>query len=125
MAKRITIKQLTRAFEKFPKKVKIEGKLYLVRGLREYKKVAFQSSPWRVGQSGGGVPVKTGNLKEQHRTKIKDLEGRFGVSDKRVKYAPYVHKYRPWLDYAKNKADKSVEKHYKVFMDNILNFIAT
>src|SRR6185369_15807379 len=132
MAKRITEAQLIRAFATTPQAVMREGKIFLQRGLSEYKRVAIQTSPWRVGQSGGGIPVKTGDLKEQHRTVINGLEGRFGVGDKRIPYAEYVHggtpggqmKSRPWLDFARMRANSSVEKHYKAFMNNILAHIA-
>jgi len=131
MSKKITIEQLTRAISNSPQYVKEEGQKFLQRGLSEYKRVANQSAPWRVGQMGGGIPISSGNLRERHYTKIQGLEGKFGVSDSKVKYAGYVHEgtykmeARPWLDYAKNRANKSVEKHYKVFLDNILKFIAT
>lgn len=131
MAKTITASQLIRAFRSAPQEVANEGKIFLTRGLSEYKRVAVQSSPWRVGQTGGGIPVASGNLKEQHRTVISGLEGRFGVGQSRVKYAGYVHEgtskmeARPWLEYARIKADGSVKKHYQVFMDNILKHIAT
>jgi len=139
MAKKITSAQLIRAFKTAPKEVANEGKIFLTRGLSEYKRVAVGSKPWRVGQAGGGIPVATiqssgytgGNLREQHRTVISGLTGRFGVGQSRVKYAGYVHdgtrkmEARPWLEYARTKADGAVKKHYKVFMDNILKHIAT
>lgn len=131
MAKRITVDQLQRALRTAPGEVKTEAKKFLMRGISEYKRVAVQGSPWRIGQSGGGIPRDTGNLREQHRTQIKQWEARFGVGRHRVKYAKYVHdgtrkmQARPWLDYAQNRASTAVEKHYKVFMDNILKHIAT
>jgi hypothetical protein len=131
MAKKITSAQLIRAFRTAPTEVANEGKIFLTRGLSEYKRIALQTKPWKVGQSGGGIPVATGNLREQHRTVISRLTGRFGVGQTRVKYAGYVHdgtrkmEARPWLEYARIKADGAVKKHYKVFMDNILKHIAT
>lgn len=131
MSKKITISQLKTAIARSPLKVKSEANIFLQRGLSEYKRIAVQSAPWRVGGSGGGVPRSTGNLREQHYTKINGFEGRFGVSDKAVRYAGFVHggtkrmKARPWLEYARTKADGAVKKHYQVFMDNILKFIAT
>jgi HK97 gp10 family phage protein len=130
MAKRITAKQLAKALKTAPAEVTTEAKKFLQRGLSEYKRVAVQGSPWRVGQQGGGVPRASGNLREMHYTKIKGLSGRFGVNPSKVRYAEYVHggtrkmKKRPWLDYAFNKSEKQIEKHYKVFMDNILSHIA-
>ena len=131
MAKRLTIAQLRRAVETAPGAILTEGKIFLQRGLSEYKRAALQSSPWRIGQSGGGVPRDTGNLRERHRTEISGLEGRFGVSAESVRYASFVHQgtskmeARPWLDSARQRANSAVEKHYKVFMDNILAHIAT
>lgn len=131
MAKKITVKQLKRAFDHSPTEVAKEGRIFLIRGLAEYKRVSLQSTPWRVGSRGGGIPTKSGNLKEKHRTVIKGLEGKFGVSPRAVRYARYVHegtrkmRKRPWLDYARLQADNAVKEHYQTFMDNILKFIAT
>jgi len=131
MSKTITAGQLSRAFIKAPALIENEGKKFLVRGLSEYKRVAVQTAPWRIGQSGGGIPRALGNLREKHRTKIKGLEGIFGVKPSDVKYAGFVHggtrkmEARPWLDFARQKADKAVQKHYGVFMDNVLKQIAT
>lgn len=133
MTKSITAAQLRKAFASSPQAVMQEGKIFLSRGLSEYKRVAVGTKPWRVGQNGGGIPVALkngGNLREQHRTVINGLVGRFGVGQTRVKYAGYVHdgtkkmRARPWLEFARTKADGAVTKHYKVFMDNILKHIA-
>lgn len=131
MPKRVTAKQLRKAFRSSPQEVIKEGKIFLLRGLSEYKRIAVQTAPWRVGKSGGGVPISTGNLREMHRTEIKGLEGRFGVPRRATKYAGFVHggtrrmEKRPWLDFARQRADKAVERHYNTFMDNILAHIAT
>ena len=137
MTKTITVAQLTNISKKFPNEVLKEAKIFLQRGLSEYKRVAVQTSPLKVGQTGGGVPRDTGNLRERHRTKITGLEGRFGVVDSAVPYAKYVHgnkenpvkvkgkniKTRPWLQYARIKADGAVKRHYTKFLDNLFNFI--
>jgi len=131
MPKRITVAQLSLALKTAPQEIKNEAQIFLMRGLSEYKRVAVQTSPWKVGQSGGGIPIASGNLREKHYTKISTFEGRFGVSPTSVRYAGYVHggtrkmKARPWLDYANNKSRAKVEKHYKVFMDKLLSHIAT
>lgn len=133
----ITTAQLKRAIDTAPNEVKRDGQIFLQRGLSEYKRVAVQSAPWRVGQSGGGIPRDTGNLREKHKTKISGLRGTFGVSDQDVKYAKYVHggskptkvkgrniKTRPWLNYAMNRADTKVQQHYNTFLDSIFKHIA-
>jgi len=66
MAKRITIRQLKKAIATSPHEIRNEANNFIVRGLAEYKRIAVQASPWRVGQSGGGIPKKSGNLKEKH-----------------------------------------------------------
>lgn len=139
MSKKITIKQLERAIKTSPREVEREGKIFLQRGISEYKRVAVQSSPWRVGQSGGGIPRDTGNLRERHKTKISGLTASFGVKNQDVPYAKYVHgdrskpvkvrgrniMTRPWLEYARIKADNRVKVHYTMFVDNILKHIAS
>ncbi|MHA1853383.1 MAG: hypothetical protein ACTSUF_07710 [Candidatus Heimdallarchaeaceae archaeon] len=131
MSKKITVAQLTRAFNLAPRTVEIEGMKFLVRGMSEYKRVAIQGSSWKIGQSGGAIPRDKGNLRERHRTRYRGLEGRFGVSDSDVKYAKYVHggtrkmEARPWLNYAMKRGDNAVRKHYSVFMDEVLKIIAT
>jgi len=136
MTKKITVEQLIKALEKNRNKIQREAKLFLQRGLSEYKRAALQTAPWKVGQSGGGIPRETGNLRERHRTTISGLEGKFGVPDSAVPYAKYVHgnrpysvkvkgkniETRPWLEYARVRADGAVKKHYRVFMDNIWKF---
>jgi len=131
MSKKITISQLKIAIARSPLKVKSEALIFLNRGLSEYKRIAVQSAPWRVGGSGGGVPRETGNLREKHYTRVNGFEGRFGVSPNAVRYAQFVHsgtkrmEARPWLEYARTRADGAVKRHYQTFMDNILKFIAT
>jgi hypothetical protein len=128
--RKITVEQLERAVNGAPAVIKKEAQDFLQRGLSEYKKVAVRS-PWRIGESGGGIPVDTGNLRRDHYTRINGLEGRFGVDPNRVRYASFVHEgtrrmqARPWLDYAKIKADYVIRKHYNKFLDNILKTIAT
>lgn len=130
MPRKITAKQLARAVEKAPAKIRREAGAFIVKGMAEYKKVSTQGTPWRVGQSGGAIPRASGKLREHHETKVRGLEGRYGVSTANVRYARYVHKgtrhleARPWLDYAQQKADPKVRKHYNTFLDNIFKSIA-
>lgn len=138
MIKRVTERELIRAFKKAPRVIENEGKKFIIRGVREYKVVAEQGTPWRVGKSGGSIPKDSGNLKQRHKTKISGLSGSYGVSEHDVPYAKYVHgrkareinkrtglESRPWLHYAQKKADKKIEKHYQKFMDVVLKHIAT
>lgn len=138
MVRTITVAQLAAALKRTaPGTIEREGKKFLQRGLSEYKRVAVQESPWKVGQSGGGIPRDTNNLRERHKTKITGLRGQFGVADHDVPYAKYVHgqrwgevnrgngvRSRPWLDYARRRAESKVEQHYQTFLDAVLRSAA-
>lgn len=141
MAKKITIKQLRQAINTSPKAIKQYGSDYIRDGINAYYKIVINTSPWRVGQSGGGAPRKWNGLREAHERQFdfNKLEGRLFVDPKRqankkyqskdikkvIDYAVVVHKGRPWLDYAQKNAEKEIEKAYKVFGDKILKHIAT
>ena len=119
----MTPKELERAFAKAPDIVRNETKDFLVRAIAEVKRVAVQTPPWRVGQRGGGVPVRTGNLRGQHYTRIKEWQASFGVSPQRVRYAVPVHNRRPWLDYARQTAGGKVQSLFAKLGDDILKKI--
>lgn len=130
----IGAKELKAAIDRNPRNVVKQAKTFLVRGLAEYKKVVIRS-PWTTDRSGGGAPVATGNLRDVHITRIADMRGTYGPYIPMAPYAPYVHgiegmprkrtyKLRPWLDYAKEKADSKVEKHYQDMLRNISGDLA-
>ncbi|MDP2654896.1 MAG: hypothetical protein Q8Q08_12820 [Candidatus Omnitrophota bacterium] len=73
-------------------------------------------NPWRIGMSGGGVPVKTGNLRDTHRRTMTKMG--FTIQPT-ANYAQHVHKKRPWLVYAATKNEKKVEKAAKEMLDAI------
>lgn len=128
MTKKITIKQIDIAFKKSPKLISRELNNYIIRSLAEYKRIAV-GSPWKIGQSGGGIPVDTGNLKERHRTTINKFVGKFGVPANSVPYAYAVYfgekgrQGRPWLAYAQSQAEPTVKKLYDKMGDNIIKNI--
>lgn len=125
----IGLKELKRAIDRNPQKVLSETKDFLSRGLAVYKRGIFQS-PWRIGGSGGGVPVKSGHLKDSHITQISGLEGRIGPDINRASYAPYVHfgtrkmQSRPWLDYVKNTKDGEIKILYQRLLQSIVSDLA-
>ena len=107
---------LKEAIRRNPRKVIEETQNFFVRGIREYNSYIIRA-PWRMGASGGGAPVATGNLRDTHAREIRPWDAKIYPT---AKYAPYVHgiagfprkrKYqlRPWLDYAKRSADGAVE----------------
>ena len=87
-------------------------------------------NPWRVGGSGGGVPVDTGNLFIAHETEINKFSAKLFVNNDRAKYASYVHdgtsrmKARPWLEYSKEKNKKAIERLQDDLLKNIVKDLA-
>lgn len=111
---------LRAAIRRNPQKVLDEVNKFLVRGLSKYTK-GIQSEPWRVGGSGGGAPVNTGNLRDTHAKIINRWDARVGPS---APYAGYVHRNRPWLDYVKRTKDQEIQQLEKELLENITNDLA-
>ena len=138
--KKITIKQLQKAVNKAPKEVHLAGKTYIRDGVKTWEKNA-KRKPWRVGMSGGGIPVRTGELKKANESvfNLNKLEGRFKVNENRqapreyksksiktvMDYAVRVHKKRPWMDWTEKKSERELEKLESEFANEILKIIAT
>lgn len=108
-----------------PKKTYDGIQIYLVRAQNVIQGI-YTKNPWRVGGSGGGVPVKTGNLlKKGTGLKIETFRRIFTVDDKKVDYADDVYsgrgsmKARPWLEHAKTTGDKDIEKLQVELLNNI------
>jgi hypothetical protein len=113
---------LTNAIKRNPKQVIKYGREYMRKGLAEYMRT-IRGTPWRVGGSGGGAPVATGNLRDSHLPPI------YGTFQSEIRannvgnadYAKYVHAKRPWLDYAKNQNAEKI----KDLQDKLLQEIVT
>lgn len=127
----IGIKELRAAIKRNPQKVLTEARNFLTRGLASYK-AGIIRSPWKMGGTGGGAPVKTGNLRDTHQTNIKGLIGTIGPT---AKYASYVHgikgfprkrsyQLRPWLDYVRETKDRDVRDLYIGMLKNIVADLA-
>lgn len=89
-----------------------ELKKLFVRVLAVYDKT-IKTSPWRVGMTGGGVPVKTGKLRDSH---TKNITATFATIGPRTSYANTVHEGtskregRPWLEYAVSQNMRKVNE---------------
>lgn len=102
-----------------PRKTYDEVQKYLVRAQAVIQGI-YTKNPWRVGQSGGGVPVKTGNLLRKGTSiKIEPFRRTFTVDDIKVDYAEEVHSGRPWLEYAGEKGEKDIDKLQIDLLNNI------
>lgn len=132
------MEEFKRAIERNPQIAKEEINKFLVRATATYRQT-IKNSPWRVGQLSGGVPVSQkkykgkfrqgGNLRDQHKTEINNLNARIFVLDS-VDYRWYVHegtskmKKRPWLDYAVQSNKGKVDKLGDAMLGAIVNNLA-
>lgn len=128
----IGLKELRAAVSRNPRRVLDESRNFLQRGLAKYKS-GINNNPWRLGSSGGGAPVASGNLRDTHRTRIGGLEGEIYPT---APYASYVHgikgwprkrsyQLRPWLDYVKKNQDGAIQTLYRQLLGNIVKDLAS
>lgn len=126
----IGLNELKLAIKRNPQKVIDETKKYLTRGIAEYKR-GIINNPWKINKSGGGSPVRTGNLRDLHLTQIGTMEAFIGPNVRATPYAVFVHQGtrkmqgRPWLEYVKVDKMTNIEKLYREFLKNIVNDLAS
>lgn len=122
---------LRSAIQRAPIKVKEYVGRFLTQGMAEYNKIIIRN-PWRMGQSGGGAPTDTGNLRDTHHRKVSAWEAMIYPT---APYAPYVHglkgfarkrsyQLRPWLDYAQTQADGVIKEKERELLTNIVTNLA-
>ncbi len=113
-------KKFQQALKRNPETVLREVKKFIQRGIAEYKK-GIINNPWRVGMTGGGSPVLSGNLRDTHLTKITSLRGRiYPTAD----YTKHVHKNRPWMDYVFKDKMPDIKILEKELLDKIVTDLA-
>lgn len=123
------IDKLKRNIIAHPRKSFDEIQEYLTKAQIVIERI-YTKNPWRVGGTGGGVPIKTGNLlKKGTGLEIKTMSRGFYVDDAKVDYAEEVYegrknmKGRPWLHYAGEKGEKDIEKLQVKLLNNIVENI--
>lgn len=123
--------ELRRAVQRNPQAVITEVAKFLQRGIAVYNRIIIRN-PWRIGQSGGGAPKDTGNLRDTHVREINPWQARIYPT---APYAAYVHgiegftrrrKYqlRPWLDYAKETGDREIQALEGQMLQGIIGDLA-
>jgi hypothetical protein len=125
------VENLRKAIARSPQRVLEESRKFLTRGIAAYLRT-INTSPWRVGQAGGGSPVRTGQLKGSHLPPIySDFEAIIRADNTgQADYAPYIHEGtykmqpRPWLDYAKKANDGEIIKLSEELLKNIVTDLA-
>lgn len=126
----VGVEELKLAIRRNPQKVIDEAKKYLVRGMEQYKR-GIINNPWRIGGTGGGSPVASGNMRDFHMTKIGTLEATVGPNTSKTPYAVFVHQGtrrmqgRPWLEYVRLDKMSNIEKLYREMLANIGKDLAT
>lgn len=126
------LKELKAAIERNPQMVTDETKKFLQRAVAAHMRTII-NTPWRMGGSGGGVPVAMkngGNLKDSHRTEFRPFEARIFPEMARARYAGFVHEgtrkmhARPWLDYALQKNSNEVVRLSNELLANLVGDLA-
>lgn len=122
---------LRRAINRNPQMVVNETGKFLRRGIARHKST-IENNPWRIGGSGGGAPVDTGELRQSHIPPIyKKWEAR--IEPNRTGKAPYyiyVHEgtkkmeARPWLQYAIDQNRSEIDILQRELLDNVTKDIA-
>lgn len=124
--------ELEAAVRRSPARVIEEAAKFFARGLSVYRRIIF-NNPWRVGMSGGGAPVRTGNLRQTHVQEIRSWDAAIYPT---APYAWAVHeglnregvandkKARPWLDYAQAQGDKQIQELETQLLENIVGDLA-
>jgi hypothetical protein len=126
----IGLPEFENAIRRSPQYVIQRANQFLTRGLAEYRRVIWRT-PWTRASSGGGAPVRTGNLRDSHIQTVSNLEGRIGPNLQAAPYARYVHQgtykmaARPWLAYAMNTAQSAIDGHEQDLVRDIIRNLAT
>ena len=118
--------EFKRAIERNPSVVQKQINSFLVKGMAVYNRLIIRN-PWRVGMSGGGAPVRTGNLRDTHQRTVERFQARIVPT---ASYADKIHdgtgkmKARPWLDYAEKEGEKDIERLADTMTENIIKDLA-
>lgn len=124
--------ELRSAVRRNPQKVLTEVKSFFVRGIAAYNRKIIRN-PWKVGESSGGAPKATGNLRDTHQKVISTWEAKIFPT---APYASYVHgtdgktvnrvggPLRPWLDYAYADTESEIEELQNTLLENIVGDLA-
>lgn len=93
-------------------------------------KTTINRNPWRIGGTGGGVPVDTRHLFRSHVWRRTPWQMSVTVPKGQPKYASAVHEgtrrmeARPWMDYAIDKNKAEVKQEAIKFLDDVVKNLA-
>jgi hypothetical protein len=125
----INKKKLEQAIKRNPIAVRNGALVFMRDSINSYWRGINNTPKWRVGNSGGGVPVadkKGGNLRKAHRKEIAPFLSRIWVDENKASYAKYVHggtrkmEKRPWLTWSKQAMNRNVNQYMQKFLKDIV-----
>lgn len=141
------LKEFERAVKRHPQETRDELQKFFSRAEAKLKS-RIRNKPWKLGQSGGGAPVLTGNLRDglvgagrapgaevSHRKPdgVGHIYERKAMSLRiypTASYAKYIHdgnfgrQKRPWLDHALEKETPDIRKLEKDLLKTIVSNLA-
>jgi hypothetical protein len=115
------LRSLESAIRRNPQVTLTEVGKFIARGIAVYNRGIIRS-PWRVGMTGGGAPVATGNLRDTHGKTISQWSATIYP---KASYADAVHKNRPWLDHVFTTSQQEIERLEQDLLDKITNDLAS
>lgn len=121
---------LERAFSQSPEIIKTEG-LRMMNRIKTGLQRQIIRNPWRIGGIGGGVPIDTRSLRDEHKYRVQPAQLKISVAQAKANaYGWYVHEgtskmqARPWLNYAVEKEEKNVKDLADDFLNRIVSHLA-
>lgn len=105
-------KEFQKAILRNPEKTKSLVSIFLTRSMAVLNRQIIRS-PWKIGGSGGGSPVATGNLRDTHLREQNPWDILIKAT---APYAQFIHdgtknmQARPWLDFAVEQGIPEIEK---------------
>lgn len=124
--KTIGIEALKAAISRNPQRVLDAVGVFLARGIASLNRYIIRD-PWKMGSSGGGAPVASGNLRDMHTRTFEKWQAKITNV---APYAKFVHdgtsrmKARPWLDYSMKSAREEINQLAGQMVDTIANGLA-
>jgi hypothetical protein len=146
------IKEFEAAIKRHPEAARAELNTFFIRA-QDKLRSRIRNNPWRMGQSGGGAPVDTGNLRDGMigagksplaELKNREKDGAGHVYERNAmslriyptaSYAKYVHgiegyprkrsyQLRPWLDFALKKETPEIKRLERELLKNLVANLA-
>lgn len=111
---------LQSAIQRNPRVVVSAVGRFLIKGIAVLKRGIIRS-PWHIGMTGGGAPVRTGNLRDTHAREASPMSARIFPT---ASYAESVHVGRPWLDHVAKTSNEEIKRLENELLEAIVKDLA-